>query len=100
MPTLTMLQAAYLLDETIKSNDAAVIQPYLQRFIGKIVDIVAHHGMQPVVWEEMLLDWNLTLPSSSNVDSIQSTLVQVWRDTPRIEEVLKRGHRAIFGDCE
>jgi hexosaminidase len=99
MSTLTVLQAAFLLDETMKSNDSQVIQPYLQKFISKIVEIAAHHGMQPVVWEEMLLDWNLTLPLSSNGDSTQPTLVQVWRNSQRIEDVLKRGHRAIFGDC-
>lgn len=89
---------AYILDETVQSGDVKVLQPLLQAFIDKIVDISVRHGLQPIVWEEMLLDWNLTLPSSKNGASSTETLVQVWRNSERIEEVLKKGHRAIFGD--
>jgi hexosaminidase len=90
--------AAYLLDETVKSNSPALLQPLLQRFIDRVVAKSIQFGLQPIVWEEMLLDWNLTLPSARDRKSRMSTLVQVWRSSERIEEVLKRGHRAIFGD--
>ncbi|OAG43629.1 hypothetical protein AYO21_02215 [Fonsecaea monophora] len=90
--------AAYLLDDTVKSDDPKVLQPLLQRFIDNVIDACIRHGLQPIVWEEMLLDWNLTLPSVLDNAPSRQTLVQVWRNSERIEEVLKRGHRAIFGD--
>ena len=90
--------AAYLLDETVRSEDPKVLQPLLQKFIDSVVAASIKEGLQPVVWEEMLLDWNLTLPSAKDGNPTAQTLVQVWRNSERIEEVLKRGHRAIFGD--
>jgi len=89
---------AYLLDETVHSDDPTILQPLLQKFIDHIVGIVSGLGFQPIVWEEMLLDWNLTLPSAATGEKSASTLVQVWRNSKRIEEVLKKGHRVIFGD--
>jgi hexosaminidase len=90
--------AAYLLDETTKSDKHEILQPLLQSFIDFIVDMSIREGLQPIVWEEMLLDWNLTLPSGADGKSHLPALVQVWRNSERIVEVLKRGHRAIFGD--
>ncbi|KIV80171.1 hypothetical protein, variant [Exophiala sideris] len=89
---------AYLLDETVRSDDPHVLQPLLQKFIDRVISITIQQGLQPIVWEEMLLDWDLTLPSAAVKGNSPSTLVQVWRDSQRIEEVLKRGHRVIFGD--
>lgn len=87
---------AYLLDDTVRSDDPGVLRPLLQQFIDHAIVLSATHGLQPIVWEEMILDWNLTLPSVK--DTSKGTLVQVWRDSSRIEEVLKKGHRVIFGD--
>lgn len=89
---------AYLLDETVRSDDPSVLQPLLQRFMDQVLNITIQQGLQPIVWEEMLLDWNLTLPSATEKGAATDTLVQVWRDSQRIEEVLKKGHRVIFGD--
>lgn len=83
-------RAAYLLDDTVKSDSQELLKPLLQNFIDQIFASSKHVGLQPIVWEELLLDWNLSMPTQ--------TLVQVWRNGERIEEVLKRGHRAIFGD--
>ncbi|EXJ89373.1 hypothetical protein A1O3_02440 [Capronia epimyces CBS 606.96] len=90
--------AAYLLDETVASDEPQVLRPLLQKFIDHVIGIALQHGFQPVVWEEMLLDWNLTLPSVTNDNRKVSTLVQVWRNSERIKDVLKKGHRVIFGD--
>ncbi|EXJ64100.1 hypothetical protein A1O7_00436 [Cladophialophora yegresii CBS 114405] len=90
--------AAYTLDETVRSDNPEVLQPLLQRFIDHVVGTSIQFGLRPVVWEEMLLDWNLTLPSAGHENPTAQTLVQVWRNSERIEEVLQRGHRAIFGD--
>ncbi|KAI1607966.1 beta-N-acetylhexosaminidase [Exophiala viscosa] len=89
---------AYLLDETVSSDDPHVLQPLLQKFVDRLINITIQQGLRPIIWEEMLLDWNLTLSSAVDKENTPSTLVQVWRDSQRIEEVLKRGHRVIFGD--
>lgn len=91
-------RAAYLLDDTVRSDEPRVLQPLLQKFMDHVISITSQYGFQPIVWEEMLLDWNLTLPSVSSSNPSEDILVQVWRDSGRIEEVLKKGHRAIFGD--
>jgi hexosaminidase len=90
--------AAYSLDETVNNDSQEVLQPLLQRLIDHVVGTSIQFGLQPIVWEEMLLDWNLTLPTAGDEKPTAHTLVQVWRNSERIEEVLKRGHRAIFGD--
>ncbi|KIW15576.1 hypothetical protein PV08_05624 [Exophiala spinifera] len=87
---------AYLLDDTVRSDDPAVLQPLLQQFVNHAIALCAKHRLQPIVWEELVLDWNLTFPSAK--DTSKGTLVQVWRNSNRIEEVLKKGHRVVFGD--
>lgn len=90
--------AAYLLDETVKSDKPEILKPLLQTFIDQVINASIGAGLQPIIWEELLLDWNLTFPAPDKSKPVTQTLVQVWRNSARIEEVLKRGHRAIFGD--
>ncbi|KAF1984347.1 glycoside hydrolase family 20 protein [Aulographum hederae CBS 113979] len=80
---------AYGLDPTMNTTTAAAIKPHLQRFTDTNIDTLKAHGVTPIVWEEMLVDWNLTLPSN--------VLIQTWRSSEILGEVLKKGHRAIFG---
>lgn len=89
---------AYLLDETVNSNDSAVIQPFLQKFVSNAQSLARNAGLQPIAWEEMLLDWNLTLPSAANSSDGLDTVIQVWRSSDNLLDVLQRGYRALFGD--
>jgi len=73
---------------------ASEVQPYLQSFVDHAISLVQLHGQIPVVWEEQLLDYNLTLP--------QDTLIQAWRgsapETPSsLARIVARGHKALFG---
>lgn len=52
---------AILLDPTVASNDSAVIKPFLQRFVDRNHNQVRAAGLTPIVWEEMITTWNLTL---------------------------------------
>ncbi|KAL8804564.1 MAG: hypothetical protein Q9182_002479 [Xanthomendoza sp. 2 TL-2023] len=61
---------AYSLDDTVKSNQSAILQPLLQRLVDFNHAYIRAAGMTPIVWEEMLLDWNLTLGSD--------VIVQTW----------------------
>ena len=71
------------------------LEPYLQAFMDHAISIVKDHGLTPVVWEEHILDYNLSLPAD--------TIIQTWRGpTPyspnsSLAQIVSRGHRALFG---
>ncbi|KAK7516144.1 putative cytochrome 52A4 [Phyllosticta citriasiana] len=81
---------AYLLDDTVKSNDSAVLQPLMQKFIDRNHDQVRKYGLTPVVWEEMLLEWNLTLG--------KDVLVQTWQSDAAVAQTTEKGYKALAGN--
>ncbi|KAM0718011.1 hypothetical protein Q7P37_006343 [Cladosporium fusiforme] len=83
---------AYNLDDTVRSNDSAVLQPLMQKFMDRNMKQVKDAGFTPLVWEEMLLDWNLTLPSD--------TIVQSWQGDENVATIATKGHKVIAGDYE
>ncbi|KAI9671619.1 MAG: N-acetyl-glucosamine-6-phosphate deacetylase [Trizodia sp. TS-e1964] len=82
----------YLLDETVKSNDAAVIRPFLQKFVDRNHNQVRKHGLTPIVWEEMLLQWNLTLG--------MDTVIQTWQGDQAVKDTVSKGYRALVGNFQ
>lgn len=80
----------YLLDEGVGSNESSVIQPFLQKFIDFNHEHVRAAGLTPVVWEEQLLQWNLTLGSD--------VVVQTWLSDDSLAQTVARGHKALFGN--
>lgn len=85
-------QEAYNLDPTVQSSSKEVIQPLLQRLMDHVISQVQSKGITPVIWEDMLLEWDLKLPPS--------TIVQTWRSSTSLASVVAKGHRALFGPCE
>lgn len=82
--------AAYGLDDTVRSSDPKILKPLVQAFVDHVTRLlIDKHHVTPIMWEEMLLDWDLKLPSS--------TIIQTWRTAEALEEVLKKGHRTLFG---
>jgi hexosaminidase len=81
---------AYTLDDTVMSNDTAVLQPLMQKFVDRNHAQVRAAGLTPVVWEEMALQWNLTLGSD--------VVVQTWISESSLSEVTALGHKALFGN--
>jgi hexosaminidase len=81
---------AYLLDDTVRSNDSAVLQPLMQIFVDRAHDQVRAAGLTPVVWEEMLLEWNLTLGSD--------VIVQSWQSDEAVAQITAAGHKALVGN--
>ncbi|KAL8816935.1 MAG: hypothetical protein Q9191_008240, partial [Dirinaria sp. TL-2023a] len=79
----------YTLDPTVRSSSPTVLQPLLQSFLDHVLSITESHNIQPIVWEEMSLEWNLTLP--------KPVTVQTWRSASALNAVLAKGHRALFG---
>ncbi|KAF2664520.1 hypothetical protein BT63DRAFT_91239 [Microthyrium microscopicum] len=82
--------AAYINDPTIKSNITSVIQPYLQKFVNSTHDIVRQAGLTPMVWEEMVLDWNLTLGSD--------VVVQTWQESTNVNLTVSKGYKTLAGN--
>jgi len=83
---------AYVLDDTVKSNDTAVIQPLMQKFVDRNHDQVRAAGMTPIVWEEMLLQWNVTLGSD--------VVVQTWQSDDAVLQTVQQGHKALVGNYQ
>ncbi|OAL43864.1 hypothetical protein IQ07DRAFT_649668 [Pyrenochaeta sp. DS3sAY3a] len=81
---------AYLLDETVKSKDIDVLRPLLQKFVDRAHDTIRRAGLTPVVWEELLLEWNITLG--------RDVVVQSWRSDVAVAQIVQRGHKVLAGN--
>ncbi|KAI5838376.1 glycoside hydrolase superfamily [Morchella snyderi] len=80
----------YLFDEGIASNATEVLTPALQKFVDHVHSEVRNGKMSPVVWEEMLIDWKLTLP--------KDVIVQTWISDASTKTAVEKGHRVIAGN--
>ena len=80
------------LDETVRSKDPAVLHPLLQTFFDKAHARLKASGFTHIVWEEMLLTYNLTLPSD--------VIVQSWLSDTSVAAIVECGHRAIAGNYD
>lgn len=82
---------AYLLDPTVNSASHQVLQPLVQAFIDHVITLATSHSLTVIMWEEMVIDWNLTLP--------QNVIIQTWRgsDDNALASILDRGYKTLFG---
>ncbi|KAL5320523.1 hypothetical protein ACEPPN_011329 [Leptodophora sp. 'Broadleaf-Isolate-01'] len=80
----------YLLDDTVKSNDTVVIGPLIQKLVDRNHDQIRKAGLAPIVWEEMALEWNLTLGSD--------VLVQSWLSEASVAAITAKGHKVLAGN--
>lgn len=81
---------AYTLDNTVNSSDPSVLQPLMQAFVSANHERVRQQGLTPIVWEEMLLTWNLTLGSD--------VIVQSWQSDEAVLQIVQSGHKALVGN--
>jgi hexosaminidase len=81
---------AYLLDPTVKSKDPLVIGPLIQILVDRNHAALRKNGLTPIVWEEMLLQWNLTLGSD--------VVVQAWQSDENVALITGKGHKALAGN--
>ncbi|KAJ3472609.1 hypothetical protein NLG97_g10849 [Lecanicillium saksenae] len=74
------------LDPDIQSGDTAIVQPLMQKFVQHAHALIRKRGLTPIVWEETVNEWNVTLP--------KDTIVQSWRGsaTPALA---KAGYKVI-----
>ena len=81
---------AYTLDPTVDSNLTSVIGPLIQKLVDRNHAQIRAAGLAPVVWEEMLLDWDLTLGDD--------VVVQTWLSDASVAAVTSKGHKALAGN--
>lgn len=82
---------AYMLDPTVKSASHQVLQPLIQAFVDHVIALATSHSLTVIMWEEMVLDWNLTLP--------HNVIIQTWRGSEdnALTSILERGYKTLFG---
>jgi hexosaminidase len=81
---------AYTLDPTVKSNDPKVIGALIQKLVDRNHAQIRAAGLAPIVWEEMLLDWDLNLGDD--------VVVQCWLSDSSVAETVAKGHKALAGN--
>lgn len=78
---------AFALEDTVGTNDSTVIQPLLQKFFDKHHARVRKHGMTPLVWEEVVLEYNVTLGSD--------VVIHSWLGSEAVGKITAKGHKVI-----
>ncbi|PHH51063.1 Beta-hexosaminidase [Ceratocystis fimbriata CBS 114723] len=81
-----------MLDPGVRSNDSAVLQPLVQRFVSTAHDQVRKHDLIPLVWEEMVGVWNLTLGSD--------VIIQSWLGGNATKKYISQGFQVIDSNYE
>jgi len=81
---------SYNLDDTVSTNDSEVLKPLMNTFVNFNHDAVRSAGLTPVVWEEMLLVWNVTLGAD--------VVVQSWQSDEAVANITAAGHKALVGN--
>lgn len=77
----------YLLDPDVNSNDSSVLQPLLQDFVDTQHTRVRNAGLNPIVWEELVTTWNLSLGSD--------VVVQSWLGGSAVPDLAEQGYKVI-----
>ncbi|KAK2789557.1 N-acetyl-glucosamine-6-phosphate deacetylase [Emmonsiellopsis sp. PD_33] len=85
----------YLLEKSVNSNKEEVLKPLLQSIVSRLHTAIRKAGLTPIVWEELAADWDLTL--SSSPEHKEDIIVQAWRNSSAVKQVLEQGYRTIFG---
>jgi hexosaminidase len=79
-----------MLDPGVKSNSSEVLQPLLQKFIDNQHARVRKHGLTPLVWEEIPIDWNVTIG--------KDVVVQTWLGAASVKTLAGKGQKVIDSD--
>jgi hexosaminidase len=67
-----------------------VLQPLLQKFIDAQHARIRKAGLTPITWEEIPLDWNVTMP--------KDTVVQSWLGGDSVKTLTGKGFKVIDSD--
>jgi hexosaminidase len=81
-----------MLDEGVRSNSTSVLQPLLQRFVESNHRRVRAAGLTPMVWEEIPLEWNVTLG--------KDVVVQTWLGAASVKKLTGSGLKIIDSNAD
>lgn len=79
----------YELDDTVGSSSRDVLKSLLQNFFDEVTSQALKHNLQPIVWEEALLEWDLAFP--------RGTVFQAWKSEESLPKIVAKGYPAIAG---
>ncbi|KAH6953718.1 family 20 glycoside hydrolase [Ilyonectria sp. MPI-CAGE-AT-0026] len=79
-----------MLDPDIQSNNTEVLTPILQTFLDYAHGKVRDAGLTPLVWEEMITTWNMTLGDD--------VVIQSWLGGSAVKDLAEAGHKVIDSD--
>ncbi|RSM16282.1 hypothetical protein CEP52_000392 [Fusarium oligoseptatum] len=79
-----------MLDPGVRSNETEVLAPLLQKFLDYAHGKVRDAGLTPLVWEEMITEWNMTLG--------KDVVVQSWLGGTAVKDLVAAGHKVIDSD--
>ncbi len=79
----------YKFEENVGTNDHDVIGRLQSAIVQGLHKQLYAADMIPIVWEEQILEWNVSLA--------KDTLVQVWRSAAAVKEIIQRGYEVIAG---
>lgn len=82
----------YQYDPSVRSSDLKVLVPLLQKFTDKHHARVRKHGFTPIVWEDMILDYNLTVG--------HDVIVQSWKGGNNVKSLTSTGHKVIVSNSD
>jgi len=75
------------LDPGVGSNDTAVLQPLLQKFVETQHARIRKAGMVPMVWEEIPIDWAVNVG--------KDTVIQAWLGPDSVKNLTSQGFKVI-----
>ncbi|KAF9577833.1 hypothetical protein BGW38_006710, partial [Lunasporangiospora selenospora] len=67
----------------------------LDGFVEKQHSMIRNTGKTPIVWEEPLLDHDL-----STLKDNKDTVIQVWTSSQNIKRAVRKGHKVITGSAD
>lgn len=82
----------YTLEEGVESDSPEVLNPLLQSFYDHCIAKLDENGLNPILWEEVLLRWDINFP--------KSTIIQSWKSQQSLSRIVAKGHRALFGPAQ
>lgn len=81
----------YTLEESIQSDSKDVLRPLLQSFFDLCIAKLQENNLEPILWEDILLEWDIEFPKDA--------VFQSWKSQESLAKIVQKGHRALFGPC-
>ena len=76
-----------MLDPGVGSNETEVLRPLLQKFIDAQHSRVRKHGLTPITWQEIPLEWE--------IDIGEDVVVHTWLGAESVKNLTSKGHKVF-----